>query len=375
VRLVMIATSAQFHPSPRGRWLPLARQLGRAGVDVHWMGLHPHFSPDMRHPHDDNGVAVQHVAPMHVDAHGPLRGWRLYAQVLGASWQLARHAIQLRPDVVCICKAQPTNSLAALLIHAVTGARLVLDSDDDEAGSHDVTQRWQYQLMAWCEQFITGRVSSVSTASSLLAQRAQQWGALRVAHVATGITIPSHYPVIPYALPTPYLVYVGNVATHAHGFDLLLHALAHDARIPPLVIAGSGHAAEAMRTLAAQLGVAHRCLWLGTIPAAHVPTLLRGAVASIDPVRQGHAAAARFPLKILESLAVGTPVITSPDGDRAALVGAAGILVPAGDVAALAHACATIMTHHFVRSRVQQQVAALEWTSLAHMWGRVHQLI
>jgi uncharacterized protein YceK len=44
-------------------------------------------------------------------------------------------------------------------------------------------------------------------------------------------------------------------------------------------------------------------------------------------------------------------------------------------VAALAHACATIMTHHVVRSHVQQQVAALEWTSQAHMWGRVHQLI
>ncbi|MFM7678505.1 MAG: glycosyltransferase, partial [Roseiflexaceae bacterium] len=349
---------------PRGRWLPLAHQLGRAGIEVHWMGLHPRFRTDMRHPHDDNGVTVQHVAPMHVDAHGPLRGWRLYAQVLGASWQLARHAIQLRPDVVCICKAQPTNSLAALLIHAVTGARLVLDSDDDEAESHDFAQPWQRRLVAWCERVVTTRVTSVSTASSLLAQRAQRWGAIRVAHVATGITVPTHYPVIPYSLPTPYIVYVGNVATHAHGLDLLLHALAQDARIPPLVIAGSGHAVEAMHTLAAQLGVAQRCLWLGTIPATHIPTLVRDAVASVDPVRLGHAAAARFPLKILESLAVGTPVITSPAGDRATLVGTAGMLVPAGDVAALAHACATIMTHHFVRSHIQQQVAALEWTSL-----------
>lgn len=375
MRLVMLATSAQFHPSPRGRWLPLARQLVQMGVQVTWLGLHPQFQADMRLPQHDAGVFIQHVAAMHVSPTGPLRGWRLYAQVLGACWHLTWHAIRLRPDVVCICKAQPTNSLAALFIHAITGARLILDSDDDEAGSHDFAQPWQRQLVAWCERVVTTRVTSVSTASSLLATRAQQWGAQRVTHVATGIDMPLPLCDIPYTLPSRYIAYVGNLATQAHGLDILLQAVALNAHIPPLVIAGSGHDAAKLHALAHQLGIAPRCIWLGAIPPSHVATLLRGASASVDPVPATAAAAARFPLKILESLAVGTPVISSPVGDRAALIGDAGILVPAGDAPALAHACATIMTQQIVPSQVQHRVIAFQWDSLAHTWGRVHRLV
>lgn len=376
MRLVMLTTSASHHPSPRGRWIPLAHHLVAFGVTTTVLCLHPQFDAAMAQtPHGD-GVTIRHVAQMHVDAAGPLRGWRLYAQVVAATWHLTRHAIRLRPDVVCICKAQPSNGLAGLIVRLVTGARLVLDSDDDEAGSHSFAHHWQHWLVAGWERVVSRRVASVSTASRVLAQRARQWGCTTVAQIATGVTIPTHYVPIPYHLPPQYLVYVGNLALQAHGLDVLLQALVLDKNLPPLVIAGSGHDATTLHAHAVTLGVAARCLWLGAIPAAHIPTLLHGAVASIDPIRADTmAAAARFPLKIIESLAVGTPVITSPVGDRGALVGDAGILVPAGDAHALAQACATIMTQSFERASVQRQVAGLQWAQVAQQWGVLHQLV
>lgn len=375
MRLVMLSTSAAFHPSPRGRWLPLARHLVQVGVQVTWIGLHPHFvpGPTMSDIHD--GVAVHHVAQMHVTAAGPLRGWRLYWTSLIAIIALTRHAVACRPDVICICKAQPHNGMAAVLAHWLTGARLVVDSDDDEAASHTFAHPWQHRVVAWCERLLTRCAASVSTASSVLAQRAQHWGAPVVAHIATGITIPVTDDVIPYPLPNRYLVYVGNLSRQAHALDLLLLALSMRTTRCPLVIAGSGHEKSALYQYAHDLGIASDCIWLGAIPASHVAPLVRGAVASIDPIRPTAAAAARFPLKILESLAVGTPVITSPDGDRAALVGDAGLLVPAGDAATLAHACDTIMTQQFARAHIQRRVQHLDWAHLATLWGKLHHLL
>ncbi len=375
MRLVMLSTSAAFHPSPRGRWLPLARHLVQAGVQVTWIGLHPHFVPGHAMSSIHDGVDIHHVAQMHVTDDGPLHGWRLYWASLVAIIALTRHTITCRPDVICICKAQPHNGIAAVVAQWVTGARLIVDSDDDEAASHAFAHPWQRHVVAWCERVLTCRATSVSTASSVLAARAQHWGARVVAHIATGITVPSTDDVIPYPLPDRYLVYVGNLSRHAHALDLLLQALSKRTTHFPLVIAGSGHDAAALHQYAHDLGVAADCIWLGAIPASHVAPLLRGAVASIDPIRPTAAAAARFPLKILESLAVGTPVITSPDGDRAALVGDAGMLVPAGDADALAHACDTIMTQQFERAHIQRRVRHLDWTHVATMWGRLHQLL
>ncbi len=59
---------------------------------------------------------------------------------------------------------------------------------------------------------------------------------------------------------------------------------------------------------------------------------------SVEPVYDDLAARARSPLKILESLAVGTPVVAGDVGDRREMLydGQAGLLVKPGDSDALA---------------------------------------
>jgi len=380
MRVVMLSTSASHHPSPRGRWLPLARAAVAQGIAVTVLGLHPHYQTLQPRISHDAGVTIQHVAQMHVNGSGALRGMRLYGTALWAAFQLARQAIAYRPDVICLCKAQPINSLAALIAQRWSGARLILDVDDDEADSHQFAHAWQRRLVAWGEQSIPHHASTITTASAWLRQR---YGS-NALHVPNGLEPAQFTPASPsaqtafqqrYQLPSRYLLYFGNLATQSHGVDVLLQALAQSTTHLPLVIAGDGHERAALQQLAEQLGIAARCLWLGQIAPSDIPALLARAHASIDPVRATIAAAARFPLKICESLAQGVPVITSPVGDRATLVGEAGILVPAGDSQALATALTVASIRVFDAPHIQAQVRQLEWTHVAPRWLAHHRLV
>jgi alpha-1,3-rhamnosyl/mannosyltransferase len=142
-----------------------------------------------------------------------------------------------------------------------------------------------------------------------------------------------------------------------------------------LVIAGSGHERAALHQLAQQRQCEQTIHWLGNIPVADIPALFAGAIASVDPVRQCDAAAARCPLKILESMAQGTPVITSDLGDRSRILGPAGIYATPGDGAAYATAIRTVSG---ARSQAQRQVPdmwAYSWQIIAPRWYTAHGLV
>jgi len=59
---------------------------------------------------------------------------------------------------------------------------------------------------------------------------------------------------------------------------------------------------------------------------------------SVDPVYDDEVARARWPVKIMESLALGVPIVTGDVGDRREILGegTAGLLVSPGDPGTLA---------------------------------------
>ena len=76
-----------------------------------------------------------------------------------------------------------------------------------------------------------------------------------------------------------------------------------------------------------------------------VPNYLAMADVSVDPVYDDVVARARCPLKLFESMAVGTPVVTGDVGDRRDILdgGRAGTLVNPGDIQALANGILTVV--------------------------------
>jgi glycosyltransferase involved in cell wall biosynthesis len=121
------------------------------------------------------------------------------------------------------------------------------------------------------------------------------------------------------------------------GHEVLLRAFARMLEMGEIVnvelhLAGAGPEEVGLRRLGAQLGLADRITFLGSV--SDVPERLRDASFSVlSSLSEG------FPNAVLESLARGRAVVaTSVGGAKEILERGGGLLVPPGDIEALASA-------------------------------------
>lgn len=383
--IVIVCTSAPWHPGPRARMIPLAAYGVRQGIPVTLLCLDPCARTTPTHATTIDGVAVIPVAQMHVGADGAaLRGLSLVWTALCAIVAFTRELMRRQPTDIVIAKAQPMNGIAACIAGWWCGARLHLDSDDDEAGSHHSAHWFMQHLLGMFERWLPSHVTTTTCATDWQTERLRARGVTSVSTIPNGLsdkqlTQPGAHQLLAirlqYGLPPTYIVYAGNLSTGAHAVDLLIEAYAAAAVNVPLVIAGSGHERAALHQLAQQRHCEQTIRWLGNIPIGDIPALLAGAIASVDPVRQCDAAAARCPLKILESMAQGTPVITSDVGDRSQILGPAGIYTAPGHVAAYATAIRTVCAGSPQAQNGVTDMRAYSWQTIAPRWYTAHGLV
>jgi glycosyltransferase involved in cell wall biosynthesis len=133
-----------------------------------------------------------------------------------------------------------------------------------------------------------------------------------------------------------YCIFVGRLSVEK-GILTALEAWREFDFGPRLVIVGDGPLAEVVRRAAAGN---ERIEWLGALPNQEAVAKVRAARALVVP----SLCYENFPRSIVESFAVGTPVIASRQGAMQELVdeGGAGTLFAAGDARDLAAAAARI---------------------------------
>jgi len=171
--------------------------------------------------------------------------------------------------------------------------------------------------IAELEDFCLERADVVVVPSGVIAAALRRRGVPdeKIELVPNGADVAPETPCPPGA-PERYIVYAGALQAW-QGLDVLLRGFARLADLTGLrlVICSSvpERRARALRRLADRLGVADRLVWNFTLPHAEVAAWLAGAEVSVAPltgcarnVDQGCA-----PLKILESMAAGTPVVAS----------------------------------------------------------------
>ncbi|WP_433476891.1 glycosyltransferase family 4 protein [Spirillospora sp. CA-142024] len=162
----------------------------------------------------------------------------------------------------------------------------------------------------------------------------------------------SDTPERPTDAPARYVVYVGALQPW-QGLDVLMRAFARLADLADLrlVICASvpERRAKPVRRLAERLGVAERIDWRFTLPHHEVAAWLAHAEVSLAPLTgctrnldQGCA-----PLKVIESMAAGVPVVASdlPAVRELMADGEHGRLVPADRPAELARAVRILLEY------------------------------
>jgi glycosyltransferase involved in cell wall biosynthesis len=179
--------------------------------------------------------------------------------------------------------------------------------------------------------------------------------AARVRRIYNGIDLASFAPATPRERP-PVVVGVGRLV-EKKGFDHLVDAidlLVREGRQVRLDLIGTGAVEGALRAQVARLGLGDTVRFLGPLPqerlreaVTQAAVLAAPCVVGADGNRDG------LPTVILESLALGTPVVATPVTGIPEAVDdeITGLLVPEGDAAALARAIARLLDDPELRCR------------------------
>ena len=150
---------------------------------------------------------------------------------------------------------------------------------------------------------------------------------------------PSHFALEARIAGRPTIAFLGHPKPW-HGAERLVPLLvrAHDAGIAArLLVIGGGRGAGEVLDAAGAAGIAGSVTVTGAVSAGEATARLRAAWVGVAPYpRQDPFYFS--PLKVLDYLAAGLPVVTTDQGDLGALVGNAGVLVSPDDDAALASA-------------------------------------
>jgi len=182
---------------------------------------------------------------------------------------------------------------------------------------HPGIPRGTLERIAEVEQRCLDAADAVVVPSPVIAAALERRGVAtdRIHVISNGADLAPPTPR-PADAPARYLLYFGALQPW-QGLDTALRALARltDLEDLELVVCASVHRRKAKpyRKLAARLGVEHRVRWHFALPEDQLAPWREHAVASLAPLRDcsRNVAQGCAPLKVLESMASGVPVLAS----------------------------------------------------------------
>lgn len=394
MKITFVLTQSLESPSGLGRYWPLSKELARLGHQVTVIALHHDFQSLGQQVYTQEGVNVHYVGQMHVRKVGNRKTYfgpgRLILVSALATLQLARAVRLISSDVYHIGKPHPMNSLA-LLLPLLSKKSVYLDCDDYEAASNRFDGEWQRRTVAFFENTLPKIVKGITVNTHFMMERLTHLGCRkeRIIYVPNGVDR-ARFSVVEDIDNSEMrsrlglkgwkvVIYVGSLSLASHAADLLLESFAlvqRAERRALLMLVGGGEDYDRLRRQAQMLGL-RRVHFIGRISSDEVPLFYRLADVSVDPVRGTLAEYGRCPLKIVESLAAGTPVITGDVGDRATILSqGGGLLVLPGDPVALAEAIVRVLQDEALHSRLSAEALAIRerfyWDRLVHDFIRVY---
>lgn len=260
---------------------------------------------------------------------------------------------------------------AYMLVARAAGARVVCQVHGG-ALPHLFLGRWR--PLRSLLRFALGRadVIVVLARTELDAYRRFLPGA-NIVHLPNAVAIPPRVARAPRAATAPFSVlYLGRLIRSKGLLDLVraVALLNRDGETARLVVAGTGpHEAEA-RELAIGLGLAGTIEFTGAVAGEAKARLF--AEADVFVLATSHPEG--LPYALIEAMAAGLPVVTTPIGAIPDLVtdGVQGLFVPAGDPEALARALRALAAD---RARLSRMGAAAharvrETCSIERLVGR-----
>ena len=210
----------------------------------------------------------------------------------------------------------------------------------DEYTAHPQTARWPVRVLAGIQSKVVRRAVAVILPSQYLRSVVATWGvsAERLHVIYSAHTVPS-LPVdretvrADFNFTGPTLVSIARL-TPWKGMDTLIRVVAkrqERGEATQLVIGGDGPERGRLEVLARELGVTDQVRFVGALSFDAVFAVVRAAdVFLLDTAYEG------LSHQLIEVMAIGTPIVTTPVGGNSELLTDEkdALLVSVGDVAA-----------------------------------------
>ena len=383
-------------PSGIGRYFPLCKNLVKQGYAVTMAALHSRYDSLDDRTTIKEGVKISYVAQMHVRKENNqtiyFRAPQLIWYSIVATWRLFLFLLKHPVDVVIICKPHPMNSIAGLLGGVLTRAKIVLDCDDYEAASNYFRSVWQRWVVMVFENWMPKLVHHITTNTIFNKRRMIEAGIPigKIDYIPNGVDLDRFHIddgeqngqiFITHQIGDQKVVaYIGSLSLKNHPVDLLIEAfqiMTTKMQDVILLIVGGGKDLNKLQELSKKLGIQERVFFEGRVPPDLIPYYYQIAHVSVDPVYDTDAAKGRCPLKLFESWAMNTPMITSDVGDRGFLSGTppALLLVKPGDKQDLAENLITILNNPDLANTIvregQKRLPDYAWKRLAKQFSNI----
>ena len=214
----------------------------------------------------------------------------------------------------------PESALLALLLKKTGRVRFLIYYDIDYyPGVHP---QWS-GLISRREQICCNVADAVASVSRPLAALREQQGARLVAVVPNGVDFARFHAANLIRREHPLtLIYMGSLDAR-WGTDLSIRAMPLLRRQIPdirLLIAGRGPAEQELRQLALSMGLGDCVRFEGFVPYPDLPNLLAQADIGVATSRRDSFRQYASPLKIVEYMAAGLPVICSGGGEAEKMI-------------------------------------------------------
>ncbi|MDF1554871.1 MAG: glycosyltransferase [Deferrisomatales bacterium] len=136
-----------------------------------------------------------------------------------------------------------------------------------------------------------------------------------------------------------------------------------------LLLVGGGRMEGALRAQAEHLGIADHVVFTGRLPHEQMPAMYSLVDVLCFPRKSMRLTELVTPLKPLETMAMGKPIVASDVGGHKELIqdGETGLLFRAGDSASLADHLHRLLTDQDLRRRLGEQ--GRTWVSQHRTWG------
>ncbi|MBU2633612.1 MAG: glycosyltransferase family 4 protein [Nanoarchaeota archaeon] len=393
--ITFLASLSLESPNGIGRYFPIAKELVKKGHHVNIIALHHNFKSLKEKSFVKEGVDIYYVGQMQVlkinDTKIYLNKLQLIKTVFLSTLKMCLKSLSLKSDVIYLFKPQPINGTAALLTKLLKRKKLFVDCDDYEALSNKLSKLEKAAFMLF-EDKLPKLADKVTIHNSFLKERYQNLGIKEknLIYLPNGIDVERFENVDEDKIlklkeefnlkDKKVVLYFGSLSLKSgHTIDLLLKSFVlvkRKIKNSVLMLVGGGEDIELLKKYSNNLGI-NSIIFTGRVDANEIPNYIKLGDVTVDPIEDSFANRARSPLKIVESMALGVPVVTGDVGDRRKITkGKTAVLVKAGDKKELAEGIIKILSDDKLAKKISEDSLKLvknyQWRKLTNI---VHNLI